>query len=57
MASFSEYDFEIQHIKGKENKVADALSRNARLNFTAVINTYTTDLDEQFKAGVEQDEI
>ena len=42
----SEYDFEIQHIKGKENKVADALSRNARLNFTAVISTYTIDLNE-----------
>ena len=41
-----EYDFEIQHIKGKENKKIDALSRNASLNFTAVINTYTTDLDE-----------
>ena len=53
----SEYDFEIQHIKGKENKVADALSRNARLNFTAVISTYTTDLEEQLKAGLEQDEI
>ena len=30
----TEYDFEIQHIKGKENKVSDALSRNAKLNFT-----------------------
>ena len=30
LAFLSEYDFEIQHIKGKENKVADALSRNAR---------------------------
>ena len=39
----SEYDFKIQHIKGKENKVDDALSRNARLNFVAVISTYTTD--------------
>ena len=47
----SEYDFEIQHIKGKENKVANTLSRNARLNFAAVINTYTTDLEEQLKAG------
>ena len=28
----SEYDFEIQHIKGKENKVVDALSRNEKLN-------------------------
>ena len=31
LAFLSEYDFEIQHIKGKENKVADALSRNAKL--------------------------
>ena len=30
---------------------------NARLNFTAIINTYTTDMDEQYKVGVEQDEI
>ena len=40
-----------------ENKVVDALSRNARLNFTAVIHTYTIDLDEQVKSGIEQDEI
>ena len=53
----SEYDFEIQHIKGKENKVADALSRNARLNFASAISTYVTDLDEQLKEGIEQDEI
>ena len=57
LAFLSEYDFEIQHIKGKENKVVDALSRNARLNFTTVISTYTIDLDEQVKVGVEQDEI
>ena len=48
----SEYDFEIHHIKGNENKVADALSKNARLNFAAVISTYMTDLDEQLKAGI-----
>ena len=57
LAFLSEYDFEIQHIKGKENKFVDALSRNARLNFIAVINTYTIDLDEQLKVGIEQDEI
>ena len=57
LAFLSEYDFEIQHIKGKENKVADALSRNARLNFAAAISTYTTDLDEQIKVGIEQDAI
>ena len=52
----SEY-FEIQHIKGKENKVVDALSRNARLNFAAAISTYATDFDEQLKEGIQQDEI
>ena len=46
LAFLSEYDFEIQHIKGKENKVADALSRNVRLNFAVAISTYATDLDE-----------
>ena len=46
LAFLSEYDFEIQHIKGKENKVVDVLSRNARLNFAAAISTYATDLDE-----------
>ena len=56
LAFLSEYDFEIQHIKGKENKVGDALSRNAKLNFIAAISTYTTDLEEQLKAGIEQDE-
>ena len=56
LAFLSEYDFEIQHIKGKENKVVDALSRNAKLNFIAAISTYTTYLEEQLKAGIEQDE-
>ena len=53
----SEYDFEIQHIKGKENKFDDALSRNARLNFASGINTYVSDLDEQLKEGMKEDEI
>ena len=57
LAFLSEYDFEIQHIKGKENKVADALSRNAKLNFAIAINTYVSDLNEQLKEGVKQDEI
>ena len=28
IAFLSKYDFEIQHIKGKENTVVDALSKN-----------------------------
>ena len=43
----SEYDFEIQHIKGKENKVADALSRN--VHFMAAISTYQTNLEGQLE--------
>ena len=35
LSFLNEYNFEIQHIKGKENMVADALSINAKLNFTA----------------------
>ena len=57
LAFLSEYDFEIQHIKGKENKVVDALSRNAKLNFTGAINTYASNLNEQLTEGVKQDEI
>ena len=38
-----EYDFEIKHIIGKKNKVADALRRNAVTSFVASINTYKTD--------------
>ena len=57
LAFLSEYDFEIQHIKGKENKVADALSRNAKLNFTTAISTYNSDLSEQLTEGIKLDEI
>ena len=57
LAFLSEYDFEIQHIKGKENKVADALSRNAKLNFAATISTYASDLNEQLVEGIKLDEI
>ena len=57
LAFLSEYDFEIQHIKGKENKVANALRRNANLNFTATISTYTFDLNEQLTEGIKHDEI
>ena len=31
MSFLSEYDFEIKHIKGKENKLVDTLSHHANL--------------------------
>ena len=45
MSFLSEYEFEIKHIKGKENKVADGLSQHANLLFTS--NNYESDLENQ----------
>ena len=56
LAFLSKYDFEIQHIKGKKNKVFDALRRNWRLNFMAAISTYKTDLEDSLEEGVKLDE-
>jgi hypothetical protein len=40
----SEYDFGIKHIKGKENKVADALSRRVHEMHFTTISIYKSDL-------------
>jgi hypothetical protein len=42
MEFLSKYDFEIKHIKGKENQVVDALSRRAHEVFIAAISMYRT---------------
>jgi hypothetical protein len=42
----SDYDFEIQHIKGKENQVIDALSIRAHEMYMEAIIMYTTDLKD-----------
>jgi hypothetical protein len=47
----SEYDFEIKHIKGKENQVVDALSRRAHEVHIAAINMYMTDLKDKIIAA------
>ena len=57
LAYLSEYNLEIQHIKGQENKVDDALSRNARLNCVAAISTYKTNLEDQLEEGVKLDKL
>ena len=44
MELLCEYDFDIKHIKGKENKAADALIRNMHVMHVAYISTSTTDL-------------
>jgi hypothetical protein len=39
-----EYDFDIKHIKGNENKVVDALSRKVHELKSTAINMYQTDI-------------
>ena len=51
----SKYDFEIKHIKGKENKVVDFLSRNGRMNFIATISSYKTKLDDKLEERIKMD--
>ena len=51
----SKYDFEIKHIKGKENKVVDSLSKNAVTSFVASINSYKIDLEDKMEEGIRQD--
>ena len=43
----SEYDFEIKHIKGKENKVADTLIRHANMLYVTASRRYEIDLEDQ----------
>ena len=47
MALLSEFDFEIKHIKGKENRVVDALSRNMKTIHLAAVSTCETDVKER----------
>ena len=51
----SEYDFEIKHIKEKENKVVDSIRRNAVTSFVAAISSYKTDLEDELEKGIRLD--
>jgi hypothetical protein len=42
-----EYDFDIKHIKGKENKVVDALSRKVHELHATTISMYRTDIKDR----------
>jgi hypothetical protein len=49
LAFLSEFDFEIKHIKGKENKVADALSRRTGGIYEIIVSKEDNDLGEKIK--------
>ena len=56
LSFLSENDFEIKHIKGKENKVADALSRNVFPHCSAAFNNYKTNMEGLIKEAAKNDE-
>ena len=45
----SEYNFELKHIKGKENKVADALSRRTHMIYEVTLSQTDADLHEKIR--------
>jgi len=47
LTMISKFDFEIKYIKGKENKVAYALSRKVQVNHTTTMSSYGIDLHDQ----------
>jgi hypothetical protein len=53
MALLSEFDLEIKHIKGKENRVVNALIRNVKTIHLAVVRTYEMDASERVRNAQE----
>jgi hypothetical protein len=47
MALLSEFEFKIKHIKGKENRVADALRRSMKMIHLAEVSTYEMNVRER----------
>ena len=47
LTMISEFDFEIRYIKGKENRVVDALSIRVQVNHVATMSSYGTNLQDQ----------
>jgi hypothetical protein len=50
-----EYDFDIKHIKGKENKVVDALNRRVHELHDTIISMYQTDIKGTISKGANED--
>jgi hypothetical protein len=50
-----EYDFDIKHIKGKENKVVDALSRRVHELHAIAISMYQNDLERRIFEAAKDD--
>ena len=57
MEFLCEFDFEIKHIKGKENKVADALRRKVHEMHVASLSTCHSDLRKRIVNHTARDEL
>jgi hypothetical protein len=53
MALLTEFDFKIKHIKGKENRVVDALSISVKTIHLEVVSTCETDIRERVRNAQE----
>jgi hypothetical protein len=49
MDLLSEFDFEIKHINGKENRVVDALSRTMKVIHLEDVSASESDIQERVK--------
>ena len=52
-----EFDFEIKHIKGKENKVDNALNRKVHEMHVASLSTFQPDLRQHIINHIVEDEV
>jgi galactokinase/mevalonate kinase-like predicted kinase len=52
----SEYDFDINHIKGKENKVVDALNRRVHEMHAIAISMYKSVLKDKILEAAKSDQ-
>ena len=56
LAFLSEYDFKIKHIKGKENIIAYALSRQQHKMHSILISDYESEFKILLKEALKNDE-
>jgi hypothetical protein len=54
MALHSEFDFEIKHVKGKENKVVDSLRKSMKTIHLAGVSTWEMNVKEESRMHKKQ---